>query len=198
MLKKYGRRFWKSFRAIKPIYILVLFFISCGLAIYTLRANNLTMLNLRTALYQADKNNTNISQKLDALQAYVTTHMNTDLSTGPNSVYPPIQLKYTYQSLNNAEQQQVAAINAKLYTAAEAYCQQQNPVSFSGSTRVPCVEQYIQQNGAKAQPIPTALYEFDFVSPTWSPDLAGWSLVASIVLFTLFVTSWITRHWSRK
>jgi hypothetical protein len=156
------------------------------------------MLNLRTALYQADKNNTNISQKLDALQAYVTTHMNTDLSTGPNSVYPPIQLKYTYQSLNNAEQQQVAAINAKLYTAAEAYCQQQNPVSFSGSTRVPCVEQYIQQNGAKAQPIPTALYEFDFVSPTWSPDLAGWSLVASIVLFTLFVTSWITRHWSRK
>jgi hypothetical protein len=198
MLKKYGRRFWKSFRAIKPIFILILFIISCGLTIYALRANNLTMASLRSALYQADKNDTNISQKLDALQAYVTTHMNTDLSTGPNAAYPPIQLKYTYQRLNNAEQQQISAVNAKLYTEAEAYCQQQNPISFSGRTRVPCVEQYVQQNGAKAQPIPTALYEFDFVSPAWSPDLAGWSLVTSIILFMLFIASLVARHWSKK
>jgi hypothetical protein len=198
MLKKYGRRFWKTFRAIKPIYILILFLISCGLTVYALRANNLTMVNLRSALYQADKSNTNISQKLDALQAYVTTHMNTNLSTGPNAAYPPIQLKYTYQRLNNAQQQQISAVNAKLYTEAEAYCQQLNPISFSGRTRVPCVEQYVQQNGAKVQPIATALYEFDFVSPTWSPDLAGWSLIASIVLFMLFIASWVIRHWSKK
>ncbi|MGD0284456.1 MAG: hypothetical protein ABSB12_02595, partial [Candidatus Saccharimonadales bacterium] len=137
-------------------------------------------------------------QKLDALQAYVTTHMNTNISTGPNAAYPPIQLKYTYQRLNNAQQQQISAVNAKLYTEAEAYCQQLNPISFSGRTRVPCVEQYVQQNGAKVQPIATALYEFDFVSPTWSPDLAGWSLIASIVLFMLFIASWVIRHWSKK
>ena len=197
-MKKFGLRGWKIFRAIKPIYILVVFFVCCGLTIYTLRANNLTMVHLRTALYQADKNDTDISQKLDSLQAYVTSHMNTDLSTGPNAVYPPVQLQYTYQRLETAEQQQVAAINSKVYNEAQVYCQQQNPVGFSGRTRVPCVEQYVKQNGATAKPIAAALYEFDFVSPSWSPDLAGWSLLASIVLFIQFVSSWSTRHWSGK
>jgi preprotein translocase subunit SecF len=199
MDKKLGSRAWKSFRAIKPIYFLILFLAGCGLTIYALRYNNLTMVNLRTALYQADKNDTNVSQKLDALQSYVTSHMNTDLSTGPNAAYPPIQLQYTYQRLETAEQQRVAAINSKIYTEAQVYCQQQNPVSYYGKARVPCVEQYVeQQHGATAQPIASALYEFDFVSPSWSPDLAGWSLLASILLFILFVTSWVTRRWSGK
>jgi preprotein translocase subunit SecF len=195
-MKKFGRRGWKIFRTIKPIYILIVFFACCGLTIYALRANNLTMVHLRTALYQADKNNTDVSQKLDTLQAYVTTHMNTDLSTGPNAVYPPIQLQYTYQRLETGEQQQVDVINSKVYTEAQVYCQQQNPVGFSGRTRVPCVEQYVEQNGAIAKPIAAALYEFDFISPSWSPDLAGWSLLASIFLLILFATSWATRRWS--
>ncbi len=198
MFKKLGRHAWKVFRGVKPLYFLIVFLAVCGLTIYSLRQNNLTMVSLRTALYQADKNDINVSQKLDVLQAYVTSHMNTDLSTGPNAAYPPIQLQYTYQRLEAAAQQQVATVNSKLYTEAETYCQQQNPVGFSGRTRVPCVEQYIQQNGAKVSPIPSALYEFDFVSPTWSPDLAGWSLIFSIVLFVLFIASWLTKRWSKQ
>jgi preprotein translocase subunit SecF len=195
MINKFGRQFLGGFRSIKPIYWLLLFFAACGLSIYSLRANNLTMVHLRTALYQADKNNTDVSQKLNALQAYVTSHMNTDLSTGPNAAYPPIQLQYTYQRLEAAEQQRVTTTNSKVYSQAEIYCQQQNPVSFSGRTRVPCIEQYVEQNGTKVQAISSALYEFDFVSPTWSPDLAGWSILASVILFILFVTSWVTSHW---
>jgi preprotein translocase subunit SecF len=198
MPKKIWRRGWKAFRAIKPIFILLLFLAACGLTVYSLRANNLTMVHLRTALYQADKTNTNVSQKLDTLQAYVTSHMNTDLSTGPNAAYPPIQLQYTYQRLVTAEQQQVAAVNSKVYTAAQVYCQQQNSTSFSGKARVPCVEQYVKQYGGTVQPIPASLYEFDFVSPSWSPDLAGWSLLTSVGLFILFVISWVTRRWSDK
>jgi hypothetical protein len=197
---KFGRQVWVRFRSIKPIYILLLFFIGCGLSVYALRANNLTMVQLRNALNQADKNNTNVSQKLDALQTYVTTHMNTNLSTGPNAAYPPIQLQYTYQRLENAELQQFATVNVKLYTEAEDYCQIQNPTSFIGKPRVPCVEQYVLQHGSKVQlqPISSALYEFDFVSPSWSPDLAGWSILISIFLFILFVISWTTSHWSKS
>ena len=44
-------------------------------------------------------------------------------------------------------------------------------------------------HGLKGANIPVSLYEFDFISPTWSPDLAGWSMLAAIVLAVLTVIS---------
>lgn len=38
---------------------------------------------------------------------------------------------------------------------------------------------------ALPRPISEDLYKFDFVSPRWSPDLAGWSLVAMSALFVV-------------
>jgi hypothetical protein len=46
--------------------------------------------------------------------------------------------------------------------------------------------------------ISPSLYEFDFVSPTWSPDLAGWSLVASTMLLLLFISLVIAGKWLSK
>lgn len=136
---------------------------------------------LKTAVYNADKNNSNVTLALQNLQSYVTHHMNTNLNSGNGAVYPPIQLKYTYQRLLNQESDQVASDNATLYTEAQNYCQQVIPNSFSGRTRVPCIEQYIESHDSQLPTIPTALYEFDFISPKWSPDLAGYSLIATIL-----------------
>ncbi len=121
--------------------------------------------------------------------------MNTNLSSGGNNIKPPIQLKYTYERLQTAEQQQVDAVNAKVYTDAQNYCQAQNSVDFSGRNRVPCVQAYVTSHGIKANPIPATLYEFDFVSPTWSPDLAGWSLLLSGMLFIAFIIRF-GYHWA--
>lgn len=188
---------WTKLRWLKPWYFAVLAIIATAVCVMALRANNEHMIQLRAKVYSADKNGGDVSTALKNLQAYVTTHMNTDLSSGPNAVYPPIQLKYTYERLVQ-QAQKAAQPGSQLYTEAQHHCEQLNSVDFSGRNRVPCIEQYIQShNGSKVQDIPDALYKFDFVSPRWSPDLAGWSMLAAILLWLAFVISLLARLWFR-
>ncbi len=176
---------WHRFTNIRPIYLLLVAVICGVVCVVALRSNNEHMLALRNAVYQADKSDGNVSRALDNLQAYVTAHMNTNLSTGKGSVYPPIQLEYTYLRIVKAEESSSKNANTGLYTAAEYYCQKLDPIDFSGRNRVPCIEQYVTSHGSSVPKVPAALYEFDFLSPSWSPDLAGWSLLATILLFIL-------------
>jgi hypothetical protein len=187
MDKRKLHHIWTKIRLIKPWYIFVLLIITTTVSIYSLRQNNLQMVKLRDAVYSADKNNTDVSAALEALQAFVTTNMNTNLASGPNAPYPPIQLEYTYTRLEAANTQSASNTNQALYTNAEDYCQQAIPNGFSGRYRVSCIEQYITSHGVVVQTIPASLYEFSFLSPRWSPDLAGWSLLVSIVLGATFI-----------
>jgi len=186
MDKRKLHHFWTKIRSVKPWYFLILAVISTVICVFALRANNEHMIRLRDDVYTADKDNGNTTAALQKLQAYVTTHMNTNLSAGPNAVYPPIQLKYTYDRLVQAQSDAAAASNTQLYTEAQSYCQAQMPTGFSGRTRVPCIEQYVQDHDTSLPAIPDALYKFDFVTPIWSPDLAGWTLVISVLLWLLF------------
>lgn len=159
---------------------LVLFLLSGFVCLMVLRHNNSTMVKLRDDVYTADKNNGDVETALNNLRAYVYGHMNTNLSAG-NNIKPPIQLQYTYERLQEKAQAQVN--ESDLYIQAKNYCEQQIPasVSISGRGRIDCVQNYVLSHGGKSAPaIPVGLYEFDFVSPSWSPDLAGWSLVATI------------------
>lgn len=178
---------WRTIRHVRPWYFLALTVVCATVCAFALRANNEHMIKLRNAVYTADQNNTNVQGALTTLQAYVTAHMNTDLSAGPDPVYPPIQLKYTYDRLVAAESAAAAQSNTVLYTNAQAYCEQLDPTDFSGHNRVPCIEQYVETHDTLLPTIPDALYKFDFISPTWSPDLAGWSLVATILSALLWV-----------
>lgn len=167
---------------LKPVHLVVLTVVSGSVCIYALRANNEHMAQLRSALYQADQKNDNVQGALQALQHYVTAHMNTDLSTGNTAVYPPIQLVGTYNRLVEAQGAALQQQNSQLYTEAQHYCEQLDPVDFSGHNRVPCIEQYVTSHGVQAPAaVPPSLYQFDFVSPWWSPDLAGWSLLVTIL-----------------
>jgi hypothetical protein len=177
---------WTRIRPLSPWYFLALSLISSCMFIYAMRQNNLTMISLRDKVFAADEANTDVEQPLRELREYVYAHMNTNLSSGTN-IKPPIQLKYRYDRLVSAEKERVAAINAKIYNDAQVYCEQQNPTGFSGRGRVPCIEDYVSTHGTKEQPILDATYKFDFASPRWAPDLAGWSLVAATVFFILFV-----------
>lgn len=182
-----------SFLGRLPRYVfLILFIVSAIVAIYSLRQNNLTMIKLRDAVYTADRNGSDVNPALNELRRYVHSHMNTDLSSGGNNIKPPIQLKYTYERLTGEAQKQ--ANDSDLYTQAANYCQEQIPasVSVSGRSRVDCVSDYILSHGGSAAPVvPVALYQFDFVSPAWSPDLAGWSLVLTSVFLILVVAKLI-------
>jgi len=174
------------------IITLVLVFVS----VFALRANNEHMVKLRDAVYTADKDNGDVQGALGTLQRYVTSHMNTDLSGGKSGVYPPIQLKYTYDRLIQAESDELAKTNSSLYTEAQKYCEAQNPTGFYGATRLGCVTDYLTSHNQKHDiaPIPDALYKFDFVSPRWSPDLAGWSLVLAAISAAVCVISFVRKR----
>jgi hypothetical protein len=160
MNKRHLHHFWKTFKVIKPRYFLLAAVLFGALGIVGLRANNQHMAELRDAVYAADKSNGDVEGALRNLQAYVTAHMNTSLSTGSTTVYPPIQLEYTYQRLVQAQGAAQQAANADLYTRAQAYCQAQNSTDFSGRNRVPCIEQYVTNNGLKtAKTISPSLYQ---------------------------------------
>jgi hypothetical protein len=184
-----SKKILSKFSGIPSWVFLILFIASAALSVYALRHNNQTMIKLRDAVYAADKNGGDVSGALNNLSGYVYGHMNTNLAGGDNSIKPPIQLKYTYERLQDAEQKRVNDINDSIYTQAQVYCQQQNSVDFSGRNRVPCVKDYVTTHGEHVKAIPDALYKFDFISPAWSPDLAGWSLVVAAILLMVYAAS---------
>lgn len=199
MNERYIDNLWSQVRRTRPWYFLILAVVSGVICAFALRANNQHMVRLRDDVYAADKQNADVQRPLKALQAYVTTHMNTDLSAGNTSVYPPIQLQYTYAHLVQAQKQQLQQQNASLYTQAQAYCEALNHTDFSGHNRVPCIEQYVESHGGKPAPaIPQALYEFAFASPVWSPDLAGWTMIIAGLGGLLFIVTFSVGRLTRR
>lgn len=191
MNKKHLHHLWTRVRPIKTAYLLAAFALCVGLAVGALRSNYSTMANLREAVYQADRDGEGVEGALQELRAFVGSHMNTSLTGGAESVYPPIQLSETYKRLQAAERARHEAANANLYTQAQQYCERLHPDSFSGGPRVPCIEEYVREHGSSPRPIPDEMYKFDFASPGWSPDLAGWSLVLAVLLLVLSVARYV-------
>lgn len=195
MDQKQLHRLWAKIRSTRPWYFLAIAIITGLVAITALRQNNLRMIELRALVVKADKENADVEAALRDLREFVYQHMNTNLASGRNAIKPPIQLKYRYDRLVQAEKDRVADKNTSVYTEAQAVCEQQVPQGLSGRGRVPCIEQYVSEHGNKEQPIPDALYKFDFVSPRWSPDLAGVSLMVSLLSFVLFAISYGLDRW---
>lgn len=194
--KRHWHHVWRYLRGVHPWYFVAIAIVFGVLALLSLRQNNEQMVTYRNAVYEADKNNGDVERALRTLREYVYGHMNTSLTTGPNAVHPPIQLKYTYERLQ-AEQARSAS-NEAVYNEAQAYCQQQNPTDFSGSARVPCIEQYVLSHGVKVATIPDALYKFDFTSARWSFDRAGWSIIAATLSALLAAVTIGYRVWVKK
>lgn len=150
---------------------------------------------LRDAVYTADKNGGDVEAALRNLRQYVYTHMNTSLASGPNAVHPPIQLKYTYERLQQAQQGVLSQGDSALYAEAQNYCEGQTTI---GSEVISCIQDYAKSHGANFATIPDGLYKFDFTSAKWSPDLAGWSLVVTALAGLAFLISAPYHWWAKK
>lgn len=192
------KRVGRYFRRIHPWYFLVLVIIFGTISVFALRQNNLTMATYREAVYAADKagDTAKIETALHDLRSYVVNHMNTSLTSGTNAVYPPIQLKYTYERAQAAQQSKLGQINANLYHTAQQHCDANNP-GETGAATIACIEQYAAAQGIQLGEIPDALYKFDFMSAKWSPDLAGWSIVLAGISLIAFAVS-AFHHWLKK
>src|SRR5882724_4979261 len=116
MNKRRLHHLWIKLRLVKPWYFLGLAVVCGFLCVTALRANNEHMIKLRDAVYAADQHNGDVEMALHSIQAYVTAHLNTYLSAGPVPVYPPIQLKYTYDRLVQTQSDALAQTTHPLYT----------------------------------------------------------------------------------
>jgi hypothetical protein len=184
-------KFFKKFN-LRILVVLLIFFVC--LSIYGLRQNNLEMVKLKNQLMTADKDDGNVNGDLNKLRSFIYNHMNTSPSSN-DGIYPPIQLKYTYQRLLAQAQGGITAQNTQLYNQAVAYCNSVEPNATADEDSLKqlatCEEEhYIAQPLASAYVAP-ALYEFDFISPLWSPDLAGYSILISVALLIAIIAIFI-------
>lgn len=188
MNKRYLHHIWARLRPVSYWYFLMGFLISSVVAVGALRQNNLKMIELREAVIAADKDGKGVNEALAALRTHVYSHMNTDLTSGNSSIYPPIQLQHTYERLTKGEEERVAKINRQVSDKAVEVCERRFGAGQLRDGRVQCVQEYITANSVKvSNDVPKELYQFAFVSPVWSPDLAGFSLIAAAVFLLLFI-----------
>lgn len=197
--KRYLHYLLKRVQFISSWYLVIIFVCGVGLSFWSLRQNSLQAVKLREAVMVADQNNQGLEEALRELRQYVYSHMNTSFTT-EGGAYPPIQLKYQYERLVAAEKERASAANARLATEAQQHCERLIP-SGRTSGRVACIQEFMSSRGATEQPIPDALYKFDFVPPRWSWDLAGLSIlftavVGILLLLQLVATALIKRELS--
>jgi hypothetical protein len=197
MKKRYARELWRWIRHIHPWYFLIPALIFGAICLTALRHNNERMVELREAVYAADEKNGDVEGAIRALREHIYAHMNTSLTSGTNAIHPPIQLKYTYERVQAAQQSQLGPGNAALYHDAQAYCESQN-AGAPAADLVACFENYAASRGVQLTSIPDALYKFDFTSAKWSPDLAGWTLLLTLLFGFLFVSTAIYRWLLKK
>ncbi|HUC96380.1 MAG TPA: hypothetical protein VMR16_01815 [Candidatus Saccharimonadales bacterium] len=172
---------------------LVIILILAGFVSATfLRLNNIGMVERRTAVYAADKvgDNAVTQNRLYDLQRYVSTHMNTAMGGG-------VFLSATYKRDAQALYEQESATgdpNGNIYVKAQQVCAPQY-TSWSPAYVQCTVNQlakYPSWNDLN-NPVtpPTGPYTYAYVSPLWSPDFAGWSVLVCVVILIMIIARFI-------
>ncbi|MEK9195887.1 MAG: hypothetical protein AAB914_00805 [Patescibacteria group bacterium] len=179
-------RWHKKLQIIRPEFILVFAIIMTIISGYSLRQNNLKMIELKKAVEIADLDNGDVEKALRDLRVHVYSHMNTNLSSD-SGIKPPIQLKHQYERLQSGEGERVKQVNVQVNATATNTCAVQHPGDGFNQARVTCIQQYVSANAVSSSEIPTEFYKFDFVSPKWSPDTAGVTLILAIIGYILWI-----------
>ena len=175
---------------IKTWQLVVLLLIGIVLSVSFLRLNNLEMDKRRTAVMEADRlaDKEAVKQRMVELQRYVSAHMNTSLGKG-------FYLEHEYNRDKEAALNAATSTtnpNAAVYQQASIECRSrfQGGVASFRNDYVTCVAERVKALSPSSDPavalkLPKAeSYHYNFASPFWSPDLAGFS-----VLFCVIVTS---------
>lgn len=190
----------KKLSQIKTWQLAVLLIMAGFVAATFLRLNNVGMIERREAVEDADKSGDVIalSQRLYDLQRYVSAHMNADPGR--------IALDHTYKrvydrELKNFEEAIKNRSNndtiSKVRAVCDARAQQGGYGRFTTQADpryVSCInEEWSKYPAARTSNIQfeapsTEPYYHTFVSPAWSADFAGWSLVvAGMILLVIVV-----------
>jgi hypothetical protein len=178
----------RNIQRIRTWQLIVLFAISLVLTATFLRLNNIGMIERRNAVLNADrtKDEALIKTRLVALQRFVAAHMNTNMGKG-------IYLEVSYQTaVSNAYASAVDSKTTNVYKAAQDVCAPK--FTHWSTTYVSCVADELAKYPAGQnlvssveKPNPNN-YLHVFASPLWSSDIAGWSVLVSVVILIMIIT----------
>lgn len=125
--------------------------------------------------------------RLYDLQRYVTSHMNADMEKGvylEDSFRRDTQAAYTAASNSNNP-------NGNIYKKAQEVCAPQftsYSYAYLQCTMNELAKYPSAGNLTDTVVLPKASsYRHVFISPLWSPDFAGWSVLICIVIFTIII-----------
>ena len=180
----------KRLGRIKTWQLVLLLILMCLIAATFLRLNNIGMIQRRDAVLQADKGtDTTITQtRLYDLQRYVAAHMNANMGT----IYLEGQYKRDSQKAIDAASDD-ANPNGNVFKRAQEICAPRyaNLGGYSQAYQQ-CVISELNSFSPSDDPaaqvsLPRAdQYRFSFVSPVWSPDFAGFSvLICAAIVFLI-------------
>jgi hypothetical protein len=179
---------------IKTWQLLVLLVIVGFVAATFLRLNNIGMVQRREAVINADEsgNKDALVERLYDLQRYVSAHMNTDLGQG-------VYLEKTYnRDLQNWQTAQYGDgnPNGNIYQKAQEVCAPQ--FSYYTQAYLLCTTNELAKYPSAADPGTDTskprqeAYIHSFSSPVWSPDFAGWAVIACLIIIVLIIVRLIS------
>lgn len=174
---------------VKTWQLVVVLIILGFVAATFLRLNNIGMVQRREAVINADKagDEQALIQRLYDLQQYVSAHMNTDLGRG-------VYLENSYnKDLQNWQTNSYGDSNpnGNIYKKAQDVCAPQ--FKYYSYAYLQCTTNELSKYPAAKDPATDTskprqeAYIHSYTSPVWSPDFAGWSVVAFGVVLLLIL-----------
>lgn len=154
--------------SMKVRYIFLASIIFAILSIVGLRLNAEKALDLKNQILDKDNQAQDAKADLEELRQYVFSHMNTSTK---------VELVASY---NRAVEAAKSGQNNSVYAEAQANCDRRG---VSSVAQAQCVQEYLAARVAPTEPsVDKTPYIYSFASPSWSFDLAGVSLLLSIIL----------------
>ena len=191
--KRSVKRNIKRLERIKTWQLVILLILAGFISATFLRLNNIGMVERRTAVINADKagDETASRNTLFALQRHSAGHMNA--SSGV--VY--LEESYKRQVEKLVEQaKQSSTVDRSIVERADAVCRAQFPGYSQAYVQCNASEQAKYGGAAQTQstvafPNPE-LYRHEYVSPLWSLDFAGASVLLCLLITGVIVTRLLT------
>ncbi len=179
----------KTLQRVKTWQLLILLMLAAFIAATFLRLNSIGMIQRRDAVLTADDkgDETATIQRLSELQQYVSAHMNTNLQKG-------VFLQSSYnRAVKVADDAAGSGVNpnGNIYKKAQDVCAPQ--FTRYSTAYLQCTLTQLEKYPAASNLISQAnlpnpsLYQHNFISPIWSPDFAGWSVLVCIVLALMII-----------
>jgi hypothetical protein len=186
--KRQVRRSIRQLQKVKTWQLVILLIICGFIAATFLRLNNVGMVDRRDAVLMADANGDPavIQSRLYDLQRYVSSHMNASMGT----IYLENQYKRDSQRTID-EASGDSNPNGNIYKKAQESCAPRF-TSYS-QAYLQCTVDYLAQYSPADEPASSValpksdLYRHSFASPLWTPDFAGWSVLACVVIVIMIV-----------